>query len=383
MAKLSRRVAIPTIMALAGCETQSFVLVVAFALPIVVLLTAALRRYWPGENAAAFLRVEVAMDKLVRMVHSTAISAMCAVLAAGASTASAAPGGNSYAAAMATAKQKAAAKDYPAAIAAYQAALAAQHNDATALSELSWVSFLAGDYAAAERTGVLPAASAEQPALRAMAWFNAGHAEEAQGKLRSARASYERSLALRDNADVKHRLAGVTAALLAPHALLGPFATPKAFCAEQKLTAEQCQPRPRYDDNGHESGFEVAAIAGQPTGGSFNGVAMIEAEGPIAGDFPMMDLAIQVGTASWCGSVNEGAGPPDFFMSLGANGQFETDSQRSFSSSVNVEGNGKIYKGGGGVSAGNTTDSVKIQAYWVRIDVRANGSYELRGGLNG
>jgi uncharacterized protein (DUF2147 family) len=88
-------------------------------------------------------------------------------------------------------------------------------------------------------------------------------------------------------------------------------------------------------------------------------------------------------TASWCGSVNEGAGPPDFFMSLGANGQFETDSQRSFSSSVNVESNGKIYKGGGSVSAGNTTDSVKIQAYWIRIDVRANGSYELRGGLNG
>jgi hypothetical protein len=88
-------------------------------------------------------------------------------------------------------------------------------------------------------------------------------------------------------------------------------------------------------------------------------------------------------TASWCGSVNEGAGPPDFFMSLGANGQFETDSQRSFSSSVNVEGDGKIYKGGGSVSAGNTTDSVKIQAYWIRIDVRANGSYELRGGLNG
>lgn len=48
-----------------------------------------------------------------------------------------------------------------------------------------------------------------------------------------------------------------------------------------------------------------------------------------------------------------------------------------------VEGNGKIYKGGGSVSAGNTTDSVKIQAYWIRIDVRANGSCELRGGLNG
>ena len=230
------------------------------------------------------------------MVNSTAISAMCAVLVAGVSTASAAPGGTSYAAAMATAKQKAAAKDYPAAVAAYQAALAAQPDDATALSELSWASFLAGDYATAEHTGVLAAISARQPALQAMAWFNAGHAEEAQGKLRSARESYERSLALRDNADVKHRLAGVTAALLAPHALLGPFATPQAFCAAQKLTAEQCQPRPRYDDSGHEIGFAVAAIAGQPTGGSFKGVAMIEAEGPMPGDFPVMNLAIQVGT---------------------------------------------------------------------------------------
>jgi hypothetical protein len=237
------------------------------------------------------------MNKLVRRVHATAISAMCAVLAVGVSTASAAPGGNGYAAAMATAKQKAAAKDYPAAVAAYQAALAAQPDDATALSELSWASFLAGDYATAEHTGVLAAASAKQPALQAMAWFNAGHAEEAQGKLRSARESYQRSLALRDNADVKRWLAGATAALLAPHALLGPFATPEAFCAAQKLTAEQCQPKPRYDDSGHDSGFEVAAIAGQSTGGSFKGVAMIEAEGPMPeADFPVMNLAIQVGT---------------------------------------------------------------------------------------
>ena len=40
------------------------------------------------------------------------------------------------------------------------------------------------------------------------------------------------------------------------------------------------------------------------------------------------------------------AGPLDFFMSLGANGQFETDSQRSFSCWVNVEGNGKISRMG-------------------------------------
>src|SRR5882724_3482967 len=103
-------------------------------------------------------------------------------LVAVASAAWAEPAARSYQQAMAEGARRMAAKDFSAAVAAFRAALAVRADDARALSELSVASFSAGDFVAAKHAASSAAYEAHDPRLRAMAYYNAGRAAEAQHK---------------------------------------------------------------------------------------------------------------------------------------------------------------------------------------------------------
>ena len=196
-----------------------------------------------------------------------------------------------YEAAMATAKQRIAAKDYPAAVEALKAAVAARPDDATALSELSWASFLTGDYAAAEQAGERATEVAKTNDLKGMAFFNEGHAQEAQGKLRAAWIAYKYSLTYRKNADVKARLAGLGAAMLTAHPLLGPFATPDEFCRGRT----GCEVEHAFDGN-QDNGIDVRDLRNGASNAPFTGMARILSQSSSEPDyFPDMNVALQVG----------------------------------------------------------------------------------------
>ena len=213
-----------------------------------------------------------------------------------------------YEVAVATARQRIAAKDYPAAVAALKTAVAARPDDATALSELSWASFLAGDYAAAEQAGERAAGLAKTNDLKAMALFNEGHADEAQGKLRAAWTAYKYSLTYRKNADVKARLKGLGAAMLTARPLLGPFATPDEFCRGRT----GCEVEHAFDGN-KDNGVDVRDLSNGASNAPFTSTARILSQSSSEPDyFPDMNVALQVG-GTWyvlagVGMAGEGHG---------------------------------------------------------------------------
>lgn len=102
-------------------------------------------------------------------------------------------------------------------------------------------------------------------------------------------------------------------------------------------------------------------------------------------------------TETWCGVVNNGGGPPAMYMSLGANGKFESHKQvskeYSGGGSLNVGGSSSGGKSKsqkdvgaevhGGVSRSEMREVVSIKRYWIRIDVRPDGRYNLRGDVVG
>jgi hypothetical protein len=95
-------------------------------------------------------------------------------------------------------------------------------------------------------------------------------------------------------------------------------------------------------------------------------------------------------TVTWCGVADDGVPGRQRFISLGANGQMESTGETSSEVSGTVGGGGGGKKGKGGEggggeiggSLGSSKQAVNSSAYWMRIDVRPNGTYNLRGGLN-
>lgn len=94
---------------------------------------------------------------------------------------------------------------------------------------------------------------------------------------------------------------------------------------------------------------------------------------------------------TWCGVVNDGArgrDREDRFMSVGVNGRFDTtgSENRGVDIGGEVTAESSKRKGGGGVSGGfsrgSSQDVRTTRSYWLRIDVRPDGTYELRGGRN-
>jgi hypothetical protein len=97
------------------------------------------------------------------------------------------------------------AKDYKAAIAAFDRALAIDPGNAKVLSEVGWAALQANDLARAEDANTKALASTHDTNLRAMILYNQGRVFEAKNEKAKAIALYDKSLALRDNPEVASR----------------------------------------------------------------------------------------------------------------------------------------------------------------------------------
>lgn len=101
------------------------------------------------------------------------------------------------------------AKDWPGAAKAFERAVATAPDDVHALADLGWSAFQAGDLARAEQVNKRALAHAKDPKTRAPILYNIGRVAEARGDKDAAKKAYTESLALRDNAEVKSRLASL------------------------------------------------------------------------------------------------------------------------------------------------------------------------------
>jgi tetratricopeptide (TPR) repeat protein len=106
-------------------------------------------------------------------------------------------------------RKKARAKDFSAALAAFDQALALTPDDARVLSEIGWAALNTGALDRADKANRRALALTKQPVLRAQILYNQGRVAEAKKDNEAARKAYAASLALRDNAEVKKRLEGV------------------------------------------------------------------------------------------------------------------------------------------------------------------------------
>lgn len=107
-------------------------------------------------------------------------------------------------------RKKSRAKDFVGAIAAFDRALALAPDDVRVLAEVGWAAFNAGDLARADAANRRALANVTDKTLRAQILYNAGRVAEEKKDSEAARKAYAESLALRDNAEVKRRLDGVS-----------------------------------------------------------------------------------------------------------------------------------------------------------------------------
>jgi hypothetical protein len=106
-------------------------------------------------------------------------------------------------------RKKSRAKDWPGAMADFERALSVAPNDARVLAEMGWAALNANELAKAETANRRALALTKEPKLRAQILYNTGRVAEAKKDMEAARSAYAASLALRDNAEVKKRLAQV------------------------------------------------------------------------------------------------------------------------------------------------------------------------------
>ena len=106
-------------------------------------------------------------------------------------------------------RRKSRAKDYAGALVEFDRALAVAPSDPRVLAEVGWAAFNANELPRAENANRRALALTKDPGLRAQILYNAGRTAEAKKDADAARKAYAESLSLRDNAEVKKRLAGV------------------------------------------------------------------------------------------------------------------------------------------------------------------------------
>jgi tetratricopeptide (TPR) repeat protein len=178
----------------------------------------------------------------------------CVVVTA--SFASAAP--PNVKAAIARGRQLVKKADYARAVRAFQEAVTAAPEDATALSELGLAAFKANDLKLAEQASRKSVTLATSPQLRAASLYNLGRVQEARGEKVAAIDSYRRSLEDRPNKIVRERLLGLdpkAAAAsdpVAPQPMLGPFATLAEFCKTTQQR-DECSARSDQDSTSHST----------------------------------------------------------------------------------------------------------------------------------
>ncbi|MFO0759638.1 MAG: tetratricopeptide repeat protein [Byssovorax sp.] len=103
-------------------------------------------------------------------------------------------------------RKKSRAKDFTAALTAFDQALALTPDDVAVLSEVGWAALNAGELDRADKANKRALALVKQPVQRAQILYNAGRVAEAKKDTEAARKAYAESLSLRDNAEVKKRL---------------------------------------------------------------------------------------------------------------------------------------------------------------------------------
>ncbi len=106
-------------------------------------------------------------------------------------------------------RKKSRAKDYVGALAELDRALAVAPNDPRVLAEVGWAALNANDLPRAENANRRALALTKEPVARAQILYNMGRVAEAKKDTDAARSAYAESLSLRDNAEVKKRLAAV------------------------------------------------------------------------------------------------------------------------------------------------------------------------------
>jgi tetratricopeptide (TPR) repeat protein len=127
-------------------------------------------------------------------------------------------------------------KDWAGAIAAFEQALAAIPNDATAYSEISQCGFLKKDYKLSEEAARKSVAFATSPKVRAASLYNLGRVQEERGEKAAAIESYSQSLLDRPNKTVRERLlkldpkAAAATDPVAPKPMDGPVANLEKWC---------------------------------------------------------------------------------------------------------------------------------------------------------
>jgi hypothetical protein len=195
-----------------------------------------------------------------------------------AASARAEPPARTYSQAMADGARQMAGKDTRAAVASFQAALAARLDDPRALSELSWAQLVSGDFDAAAQAADRAIYQSRDPQLLAMAYYNLGRAEEARGAPVEAELAYAASLNRRDNPEVRARLDQLAPALLALHRLAGPLSRPEDFC----------KPRCKVE---REAGSRWSGAAGLDA--PFLDAVKLDVEDPAEG-YPVVSIAVKL-----------------------------------------------------------------------------------------
>lgn len=128
--------------------------------------------------------------------------------------------------------------DWAGAMAAFDSALAAIPNDATAYSEISVCGFQKKDYRLAEDAARKSVAFANNPKVRAASLYNLGRVQEQRGEKDAAVESYSQSLLDRPNKTVRERLlkidpkAAAATDPVAPKPMEGPFASLEKWCKD-------------------------------------------------------------------------------------------------------------------------------------------------------
>ncbi len=131
--------------------------------------------------------------------------------------------------------------DLPAAIAAFDRALALFADDPRALNERGWARYKGGDLQGAEADTRQALARTVDRRLIGASWYNLGRIFEDREQAAEAADAYRRSLAARPNAIVQARLETLEQndqASMAAVALAGPFADDAALCAHLKTAAD-------------------------------------------------------------------------------------------------------------------------------------------------
>lgn len=120
------------------------------------------------------------------------------------------------------------AKDWPGAIKMFEHALTIAPDDVHVLAELGWAALQANDLSRAESANKRALANAKDPKVRASILYNSGRVAEARGEKEAAASAYRASLGLRDNAEVKKRLAALGGSAAPADATALPCASPVA-----------------------------------------------------------------------------------------------------------------------------------------------------------